>query len=570
MKRIALIFAGFSLLSVSLQAMNSEKVTIETSDGKTFEIDRAIAEKMETIKDFLEIMNYFSGSAKTIPLGNVDSVVWQWIVPLLKVDEEAIKKIIGTYDKARLIHIAQACEYLDFKPGRNAAISILIDRLNQMSDPRKALAELCKLGMNNALKEELIFLFLRKIITDKMYLASVLDKSKGNHRDWVRSLAVSGDGNTLYSGSNDNTFKVWDVSDSNNPVLHKSIDTSKDRSRYIVYDLVVSSDNKSLYFGANDGTINVWSIRDQQNPALLYDWDSSQGIKYELPSPIALSRDGKTLYSSCDNHVVKIWDVSDISNPVLIQKTPAQPKNPIFDHKVRSLAISSDNKTLYSGSDDYTLKIWNVSNLSRPILLKALDKSHGVHSSEIYALALSSDNKTLYSGGDDHTIKVWDVSNPSNPVLLKTLDKSYGGHSDWVRTLALSTDDKTLYSGSDDYIIKVWDVAHPKKPVLMQTLEKGAPVGRLLVIALSPNNKVLYSGSEKKMLKVWQSIEGDLRNLSCDQAQLILNLYSAKQAKKKLEICAHDLGSLPRNIRFYFADHYTLNDPCKHIAEHSI
>ena len=56
-------------------------------------------------------------------------------------------------------------------------------------------------------------------------------------------------------------------------------------------------------------------------------------------------------------------------------------------------------------------------------------------------MALSRDGKTLFSGSQDTTIKVWDVGTGQERVTLK-------GHTNLVASLALSGDGKTLFSGS--------------------------------------------------------------------------------------------------------------------------
>ena len=77
------------------------------------------------------------------------------------------------------------------------------------------------------------------------------------------------------------------------------------------------------------------------------------------------------------------------------------------------------------------------------------------------AVALSGDGKTAVSGSDDKTLKVWDVATGKE---LRTLE----GHGGWVNAVALSGDGRTAVSGSSDKTLKVWDVATGKE---LRTLE---------------------------------------------------------------------------------------------------
>ncbi|MDZ8228017.1 MAG: ribosome assembly protein 4, partial [Nostoc sp. ChiVER01] len=103
-----------------------------------------------------------------------------------------------------------------------------------------------------------------------------------------------------------------------------------------------------------------------------------------------------------------------------------------------------DGKTLASGSDDRTIKLWDISTG------KAIKTLTG-HSSWVYSVVFSPDGKTLASGSGDKTIKLWDVSTGK---AIKTLT----GHSSGVYSVVFSPDGKTLASGSDDKTMILWDL----------------------------------------------------------------------------------------------------------------
>ncbi len=199
-------------------------------------------------------------------------------------------------------------------------------------------------------------------------------------------------------------------------------------------------------------------------------------------SSVALSSDGKTLASGSYDNTIKLWDVA---TGKLLQTLSGH------SSWVLSVAWSSDGKTLASGSDDNTIKLWDVATGK---LLQTLSG----HSSSVYSVAWSSDGKTLASGSYDNTIKLWDVATGK---LLQTLS----GHSSWVLSVAWSSDGKTLASGSYDNTIKLWDVATGK---LLQTLSGHS--SWVLSVAWSSDGKTLASGSDDKTIKLWDVATGKL------------------------------------------------------------
>ena len=69
------------------------------------------------------------------------------------------------------------------------------------------------------------------------------------------------------------------------------------------------------------------------------------------------------------------------------------------------------------------------------------------HTSDVNALTVLSDG-SLVSGSDDNTIKIWDIKNGQT---IKTLT----GHTDSVYALTVLPDG-SLASGSYDNTIKIW------------------------------------------------------------------------------------------------------------------
>jgi serine/threonine protein kinase len=161
---------------------------------------------------------------------------------------------------------------------------------------------------------------------------------------------------------------------------------------------------------------------------------------------------------------------------------------------VDSVAFSTDGRTLASGSNDNTIKLWNVNSGQ---LLRTLTG----HSDSVDSVAFSPDGRTLASGGygNDHTIKLWDAASGQ---LLRTLLLQEGAS---VFSVAFSPDGRTLASGNEGDPIRLWDAASGQ---LLRTIE--GPMGSASSIAFSPDGRTLASGGGNRTIKLWDAASGQL------------------------------------------------------------
>jgi WD40 repeat protein len=249
------------------------------------------------------------------------------------------------------------------------------------------------------------------------------------HINEVSSVAISPDGQTLVSGSWDNTIKIWQLDKGQEP---RTLTGHSDW----VYSIALSSDGQILASGSWDKTIKIWQLDTGEELHTL------RGHSDRVYS-VAFSPDGQTLASGSLDKTIEIWRLRKKreKNRWL---TCWGLEHTLIRHssEVSCIAFSPNERTLASGSWDKTIKIWQLNTGEE------LHTFRG-HSDRVYSVAFSPDGQTLASSSSDAIIKIWQLDKQQELCTLTD-------HSDRVYSVTFSPDGKTLASGSWDKTVKIW------------------------------------------------------------------------------------------------------------------
>jgi WD40 repeat protein len=411
-------------------------------------------------------------------------------------------------------------------------------------------------------------------------------------RSPVWSLAVSLDGGTIAAGSKDGIIRVWPTSTTKKvktlreamevngltfssdgewlaAAVGKSVDIWKiskgekiqvlEGHQNIVMAVTTTRDGRWLASSDLDGSVKLWDTNTwreirawapspgQAAFALSFSpdgsflaavvgknieiWEASTGrLVKSLPLPgdhttnfaVSFSPNGRWLAAGAD-HKIALWDASSwrektvLGGQILGQISP--------------LATAAGGNTLALGSDDHTVRLWDLTTGQQLHVLTG-------HTGMVTSVATSPDGQWIASGAGqsysdetavDETVKIWN----SHDGKIK---QELIGHKDRINSIAFSHDGKLLASGSSDKTIKLWDAESGRE---LRTLAGHA--GEVTSVAFSPDGRLLASGGgvldwrsvrgsdhpADKTIKLWDVSTGsEVRTLSGSEGEITAVAFS--------------------------------------------
>jgi WD40 repeat protein/tRNA A-37 threonylcarbamoyl transferase component Bud32 len=286
------------------------------------------------------------------------------------------------------------------------------------------------------------------------------------HRGAIRAVAYSPDHRWLASASWDKTVRLWDAATGEQcaTLPHPSfvfglafgpdgtwlVTGSRQDVRLRIWDVTTARVRKEIpLHGGNvlfhsltlspDGTRVAATTEDLQfkNPRLtVFDIASGKALFSTKGAALAYSPDGRWL-------AVRPEEEKTV---LLLDARTHETSARFSGHEgyVSTAAFSPDSRLLASGSQDRTIRLWQIGSGECRVLPG--------HTDVIYSVAFHPDGTRLASAARDGVVWLWDVARGEEVVRLR------GQHS-FVETLAFSPDGATLASGYGDATVRLWDTA---------------------------------------------------------------------------------------------------------------
>ena len=194
----------------------------------------------------------------------------------------------------------------------------------------------------------------------------------------VEAMTFSSDGSLLVTGSFDGTIYLWNVA------YGKIVKTLKLHSKS-VNSISESPNSPSYVSGSDDGSVILW---DAVSGQIIH---SLEGHTDSVKS-VAFSPDGSMIASgSMDNSVI-LWDAATGQQLYRIRSD---------DDYVSSIAFSPDGKIL-AFADPVVIRLWNIEKKEIVATLEG-------HHQPVTGLVFTPDGKKIISGSDDITVRIWDL-----------------------------------------------------------------------------------------------------------------------------------------------------------------
>ncbi|XP_050383784.1 coatomer subunit beta'-1-like [Argentina anserina] len=206
------------------------------------------------------------------------------------------------------------------------------------------------------------------------------------HTDFIRTVTVHPTLPYLLSCSDDKVIKLWDWEKD-----WECIQIFEGHSHYVMQVAFNPKDTNSFSSASLDGTIKIWNIGSPApNLTLEGHLKGVNCIDYFI-------RENKTyLFSGSDDFTAKIWDYETTTCVKTLEA---------HEHNVTAVSVHHELPIIITTSEDGTVKIWNAATFSLEHTLNyALERVWAIgHTKGSYKVAFGFDNGTIIVKMNDST-----------------------------------------------------------------------------------------------------------------------------------------------------------------------
>ncbi|EDO31555.1 predicted protein, partial [Nematostella vectensis] len=325
------------------------------------------------------------------------------------------------------------------------------------------------------------------------------------HMHWILHIAWSPDGKKLASGCKNGEIRIWD------PATGKQMGkTLKGHLKWITWlswePLHRNPDCRYLASSSKDSSVKIW---DTATGSV----DKTFSSHTQSVTCVKWGGEG-LIYSASQDRTIKVWRAEDgvlcrtlqghahwvnhmaLNTDYVLRTGAFEPSKGTTLQTMSAETLQSEASKRYkeakgskaerlvSGSDDFTLFLWEPEAKTKPIA-----RMTG-HQALINQVCFSPDGRLIASAAFDKSVKLWNGETGKFITSLR-------GHVNCVYQIAWSADCRLICSGSADSTLKVWDMKTKK---LLYDLPGHAD--EVYSVDWSPDGARVGSGGKDKVLKM--------------------------------------------------------------------
>lgn len=324
---------------------------------------------------------------------------------------------------------------------------------------------------------------LRVNVADRLVSAQVAcTKFSGKpHRASITCLVVSTDNKHVYSACKDGIIVKW-LLETRSKICSSPFVKTDRKSYPPILALAVPSNNEFIASGDTQCNVKLWSC-------LLKHMHTFTGHKAAITG-LAISFECDTLYSSSNDRSIKVWNIEDRAYV-----------ETLFGHQaaITSLDILSKNRVISSGGTDKSIRVWKIQEESQLVF--------NGHSRGIDMTKRVNDQQFV-SCGEDGTLSLWSVLKkvPTHTIPVAHGYDSTSSEPNWITSLACIPNSDLVASGSYNSSIKLWKIT-PKRT--LEFIQDITLTGVINSLAFTSDHKHIIAGiGTEHRFGRWKTIKG--------------------------------------------------------------